>query len=163
MDAVRTAIRVRHFSRRTEEAYATWIRRFIVFHGKRHPRELTATHVSTFLSALAVDGNVSASTQNQALSALLFLYRRVLGIDLGLVNGIVRATAPRRLPVVLTRHEIAQVLSRLDGVYRILATLMYGAGLRLREALELRVKDIDFRRRQLIVRQGKGRKDRVTT
>jgi integron integrase len=163
MDAVRSAIRVRHFSRRTEEAYATWIRRFVVFHGKRHPRELTAAHVSAFLSALAVDGHVSPSTQNQALSALLFLYRRVLGIDLGPVDEIVRATAPRRLPVVLTRHEVALVLSRLHGPYRILGTLMYGAGLRLREALELRVKDIDFERRQLIVRQGKGRKDRVTT
>ena len=153
---------MRHYSRRTEEAYVTWIRRFIVFHDKRHPSELGGTHISEFLSSLATDRHVSASTQNQALSAVLFLYRRVLGTDIGQVPGIVRASTPPRLPVVLTRAEVSAVLGELDGVFWLLVALLYGSGLRLQEALELRVKDVETERGQTVVRQGKGRKDRVT-
>ena len=162
MDLVRRAIRVRHYSRRTEDAYVTWIRRFIVFNDKRHPSALGAPEISRYLSWLATDRRVSVSTQNQALSAVLFLYRSVLGVEPGGIEGVVRASARVRLPVVLTRHEVAAVLGRLDGVVLLVCTLLYGAGLRVREALELRVKDIDFERREVIVRQGKGRKDRVT-
>ena len=162
LDQVREAIRVRHYSRRTEEAYVVWIRRFIVFHGKRHPTELGASHISEFLSSLATQRHVSASTQNQALCAVLFLYREVLRMDLGQVEGVVRASTPARLPVVLSRTEVSAILARLDGAVWLVAALLYGAGLRLQEALELRVKDIDFERNQFTVRQGKGRKDRVT-
>jgi integron integrase len=162
MERVRQAIRVRHYSRRTEEAYVTWIRRFIVFHGKRHPSDLGASHVSEFLTALAVTRHVSASTQNQALSAVLFMYREVLGTDVGQVEGVVRASTPPRLPVVLTRAEVSAVLARMTGVTRVVTCLLYGSGLRLREALDLRVKDVDLEMGQLVVRQGKGRKDRVT-
>jgi integron integrase len=161
MDRVRQAIRVRHYSRRTEEAYAGWIRRYIAHHRMRHPSELDAAHVSAFVSSLATDHHVSASTQNQALSAVLFLNRVVLSIPIGHVDGIVRARVPARLPVVLTRSEVSSVLSRLDGQAWLIVSLLYGAGLRLQEALELRVKDIDFERRQITVRQGKGRKDRM--
>jgi integrase len=156
MVQVRQAIRVRHYSRRTEEAYAAWIRRFIVFHGRRHPSELGAPHVSAFLSSLATTGRVSASTQNQALSALLFLYRHVLGMSLGPVDGIVRASTPPRLPVVLTPQEVAAVLAHLTGASRLVASLLYGAGLRLQEALALRVKDVDFERREITIRRGRG-------
>jgi integrase len=163
LDRVREAIRTRHYSRRTEEAYVTWIRRFIIFHGKRHPSELGATHISEFLSSLATRDHVSASTQNQALSGILFLYRDVLGTDIGHVAGIVRASTPIRLPVVLTRIEVSAVLAQLDGVcWLVVVALLYGAGLRLQEALDLRIKDIDMERCQITVRQGKGRKDRVT-
>lgn len=162
LDRVREAIRVRHYSRRTEAAYAHWIRRFIVFHGRQHPSNLSAPHVSAFLSALATDRHVSASTQNQALSAVLFLYREVLGTDIGRVGGIVRATRPPRLPVVLTRGEVKAVLAGLEPPVWLVASLLYGAGLRLLEALALRVKDLDFEQHQISVRQGKGRKDRVT-
>jgi integron integrase len=162
MDRVRRAIRVRHYSRRTEEAYATWIRRYIVFHGRRHPSELGSAHISKFLSWLATDRDVSASTQNQALSAVLFLYRTVLGVEVGQVDGIVRASTPVRLPVVLTRAEVSAVLAKTTGTAWLVVALLYGAGLRLQEALELRVKDVDMERNQIIVRQGKGRKDRVT-
>ena len=158
MEQVRQAIRVRHYSRRTEEAYVTWIRRFIVFHNKRHPSELGGTQVSAFLSSLAADRHVSASTQNQALSAVLFLYRHVLGTEIGQVPGIVRASTPPRLPVALTRGEVSAVLGQLDGVFWLLAALLYGAGLRLQEALELRVKDIEMERGQIVVRQGKAEK-----
>lgn len=153
---------MRHYSRRTEEAYVTWIRRYIVFHGKRHPSALEAGHIAEFLTWLATRRHVSASTQNQALSAVLFLYREVLGVDVGRVEGVVRASAPSRLPVVLTRAEVTAVLAHLDGVVWLVVALLYGAGLRLQEALELRVKDIDLERNQITVRQGKGRKDRVT-
>jgi len=162
LDRVRNAIRTRHYSRRTEAAYVTWIRRDIVFHEKRHPSELGADHVSAFLSWLATQRHVSASTQNQALSAVLFLYREVLATDIGHVAGIVRVSTPVRLPVVLTRAEVAAVLGRLDGVGWLIVALLYGAGLRLQEALELRVKDVDIDRGQVTVRQGKGRKDRST-
>jgi integron integrase len=162
MGQVRLAIRVRHYSRRTEEAYVGWIRRFIVFHDKQHPSALKATHVSAFLSSLASTHHVSASTQNQALSAVLFLYRHVLSIDIGQVQGIVRAATPPRLPVVLTRAEVSAVLAELKGTFNLLVALLYGSGLRLQEALNLRVKDLEMERGQIVVRQGKGRKDRVT-
>ncbi len=159
---VRQALQARHMSRRTEEAYVAWIRRFIFFHGKRHPAEMGGPEVTSFLTSLAVDGHVAASTQNQALSALLFLYRDVLDVDLPWLDGIVRAKRPERLPVVLTRDEVRAVLQRLDGVPRLMACLLYGAGLRVLECCRLRVQDIDFAANQLVVRGGKGDKDRVT-
>ena len=162
LDRVRHAIRVRHYSRRTEEAYVHWIRRYIVFHGKAHPSMLGASEISTFLTWLAVRQHVSASTQNQALSALLFLYKQVLSVEIALVPPVVRARTPERLPVVLSRDEVGAILKQLTGTERLFVMLLYGTGLRLEECLDLRVKDIDFDRHQIIVRQGKGRKDRVT-
>jgi integron integrase len=161
LDRVRQAIRVRHYSRRTEQAYVAWIRRFIVFHGKRHPRELGEREVTAFVSHLAERG-VSASTQNQALSAILFLFEIVIGQRLAWMNEIVRAQRPVRLPVVLSRSEVSALLSRLQGTAWLMASLMYGAGLRLLECAELRVKDINFDRNELTIRDGKGGKDRVT-
>jgi site-specific recombinase XerD len=160
LDRVRAETRARHYSRRTEEAYAQWIRRYIVFHGKRHPNELGAGHITSFLTSLAVDRGVAAATQNQAVSALMFLYRDVLRRDVGVVDHVPRAKAPVRVPVVLTREEVRCVLSRMPGVSRLVASLLYGAGLRLQECLELRVKDLDFERREIVVRRGKGQKDR---
>jgi integron integrase len=157
---MRHAARLRHLSRRTEDAYVTWARRFILHHGKRHPQEMGALEIVEFLSELAVRRNVSASTQNQALAALLFLYRVVLGRDLEGLDGVVRARRPARLPVVLSRDEVRLVIARLPEVHRLVATLLYGGGLRLLEALRLRVKDVDFARRQILVRQGKGNRDR---
>jgi integron integrase len=162
LDRVRAAIRARHYSRRTEEAYVAWIRRYILFHGKRHPMEMGAPEITRYLTSLAVDGKVAASTQNQALSALLFLYRAVLELDVPWLDGLVRARRPQRLPVVLTRDEVRAVLPRLDGTPRLMAYLLYGAGLRLLECCRLRVQDIDFDSRQIVVRGGKGDKDRVT-
>ena len=162
LDRVRNVLRARHFSRRTEEAYVAWIRRFILFHGKRHPDGLGAPEVAWFLSHLASRGQVSASTQNQAFSALLFLYREVLGRELAGLDKVPRARLPERLPVVLSRDEVLGVLGRMRGTPRLMASLMYGAGLRLLECCRLRVKDVDFARQELIVRDGKGRKDRVT-
>jgi integron integrase len=161
LDRVRAAVRMRHYSRRTEKAYAAWIRRFIVFHQKRHPREMGAAEVTAFLSSLAARG-VSASTQNQALSAILFLYGAVLGQQLEWMNDIVRAQRPVRLPVVLSREEVAARLSKLHGPVWLMASLIYGAGLRLMECAELRVKDVNFDRGELTIRDGKGGKDRVT-
>ena len=161
-DRVREAARVRHYSRRTERAYLAWIRRFIFFFGKRHPAEMGASEITKVLSSLAVEGNVAASTQNQALSALLFLYREVLGQDLPWLDDVMRAKRPARLPVVLTRDEVRILLSQIRGVPRLMALLLYGAGLRLLECARLRVKDVDFGRKQLVVRGGKGDKDRVT-
>jgi integron integrase len=161
LDRVRQAIRVRHYSRRTEQAYVAWIRRFIVFHGKRHPRELGEREVTAFVSHLAERG-VSASTQNQALSAILFLFEIVIGQRLAWMNEIVRAQRPVRLPVVLSRSEVSALLSRLQGTAWLMPSLMYGAGLRLLECAELRVKDINFDRNELTIRDGKGGKDRVT-
>ena len=160
LDQVRDAIRARHYSRRTEEAYAHWIRKYILFHGKRHPRELTAGHVTAFLTALAVKQRVSSSTQNQALSSLLFLYRFVLRVDLGEIAPPPRARSPHRVPVVLSTVDVKKVLEALEGVPRLVATLLYGAGLRLQECLEMRVKDVDFERREITIRRGKGGKDR---
>ena len=161
-DRARDAARVRHYSRRTETAYLSWIRRFIFFHGKRHPAEMGAPEVTKFLSSLAVEGNVAASTQNQALGALLFLYRDVLEQDLPWLEDVVRAKRPARLPVVLTRAEVRTLLFHMRGVPRLMAMLLYGAGLRLLECARLRVKDVDFARNQLTVRGGKGDKDRMT-
>ena len=161
LDRVREAIRLRHYSRRTEHAYVAWIRRFIVFHGKRHPQELGEREVTAFLSGLAARG-VSASTQNQALSAILFLYEVICGGRLGWMHDIVRAQRPVRLPVVLSRDEVSSLLSRLRGPVWLMASLMYGAGLRLLECAELRVKDLNFDRGELTVRDGKGGKDRMT-
>ncbi len=156
------AMRVRHLARNTEKAYVQWVRRFILHHGKRHPAEMGEAEVNVFLTALAVERHVAAATQNQALAALLFLYAEVLGRPLGRMEGVVRARRPRRLPVVLTRDEVLRVLSRLDGESWLVAMLLYGAGLRLLEALSLRVKDVDVARRELLVRRAKGDKDRVT-
>jgi len=162
LDRVREAIRARHYSRRTEKAYVDWIKRYIFFHHKRHPIEMGAAEVTAFLTALAVQGKVAASTQNQALSALLFLYREVLGVQLPWLDSVVRAKSPQRLPVVLTREEVRTVLGQLDGVPRLMAVLLYGAGLRLLECCRLRIQDVDFARNQIVVRDGKGHKDRVT-
>jgi integron integrase len=153
---------VRHLSRRTEKAYAGWIVRFIRFHAMRHPRDLGPEEVAAFLNHLAVRGKVSAATQNQALSALLFLYRRVLEIDLPWLDGLVRAKPSQRLPVVLSRAEVRRVLAEMHGVTALMALLMYGSGLRVLECCRLRVKDVDFDRRQITVRGGKGAKDRAT-
>jgi integron integrase len=162
LDQVREAIRMRHYSVRTEEAYVGWIKRFIFFHGKRHPLEMGQQEITQFLSALAVKEHVSASTQNQALCALLFLYREILALDIGWLEDIVRAKRPRRLPVVLTRQEVKMLLGALEDSNWIMATLLYGAGLRLLECLRLRVKDIGFDTNQIVVREGKGNKDRLT-
>ena len=162
LDRVRERIRYRHYSIRTEKAYVAWIRRFILFHGKRHPAEMGGAEVEAFLSYLANQGNVAASTQNQALSALLFLYRHVLGVELPWLDGIERAKKPRRLPVVFTRAEAAAVLSALDGRHWLMASLLYGAGLRLMECVRLRVKDLDLAQHSITVRDGKGGKDRIT-
>lgn len=161
LDLVRHAMRLRHLSPRTETAYVGWIRRFILFHGKRHPGEMGAFEVVAFLSDLAVRGKVSASTQNQALAALLFLYREVLGVELAGLDDAVRARRPQSLPVVLSRDEVRRVLAQLPPTPRLAATLLYGGGLRLLEALRLRVKDVDFDRRQLVVRRPKGGRDRA--
>lgn len=162
LDQVRAAIRVRGYSPRTEKAYVRWIRRFVRFHGTRHPRDLAEPEVSSFLTHLAVERNVSASTQNQALSAILFLYRNVLKQELDWLNDVVRARRPVRLPVVLTRSEVATILDGMDGPPRLMASLLYGAGLRVLECARLRVKDVDLERREILVRDGKGGKDRVT-
>ena len=161
LDSVREAIRVRHYSRRTEKTYIGWIRRFILFHQKRHPSELGEKEITRFLSHLAVDSGVSAATQNQALSALLFLYREVLKQDFPWLTGVVRAKHSRRIPVVLSRDEVCAVLDQLAGTPKLAVELLYGAGLRLLESLRLRAKDLDFERNQLTVRDGKGGKDRL--
>lgn len=162
LDRVRHALRLRHRSLRTEQSYVGWIRRFIRYHDLRHPDDMGSTEVVEFLTHLAIDRSVAASTQNQAASAILFLYRDVLGRELTGLDSAVRARAPRRLPVVLTREEVHAVLSRLDGDNRLVGALLYGAGLRLLECLRLRAKDLDPRRRQISVREGKGDRDRAT-
>jgi integron integrase len=163
LDQVRQVLRVRHYALRTEECYVQWIVRFIRFHNKRHPRDMGAAEVAQFLSDLAVQGRVAASTQNQALNALVFLYKQVLEIDLGRFETV-RAMRPKRLPVVLTAEEVAVVLERIEGsegVFRLMARLLYGSGLRLVECCQLRVKDVQLGRGQIVVRAGKGNKDRV--
>lgn len=162
LDEVRAAVRLRHFSIRTEDTYTNFIRRFIIFHGKRHPREMGVDEIRGFLTHLAVEGNVAASTQNVALSALLFLYRDVLRVELPFIDGVERAKRPARVPTVLTREEVNRVLALTGGVHRLMAGLLYGAGLRLMECIRLRVKDIDFGYGQITVRDGKGAKDRRT-
>ena len=162
LDQVRQAIQARHYSRRTEQAYVGWIKRFVFFHGKRHPAEMAEAEINTFLTYLAVKGKVSSSTQNQALSALLFLYRYVIGKEVGDLGEVIRARKARHLPVVLTRDEVKIVFRQMTGDTHLMASLMYGAGLRLMECLQLRVQDVDFGANQIIVRNGKGAKDRVT-
>jgi len=162
LDQVRDAIRRKHYSIRTEEAYVSWIKRFILFHNKRHPREMGAPEIEAFLTHLAVERRVAASTQNQALSAILFLYREVLGIDLDLPLRAIRAKRPRRLPTVLTHEEALRVIAALSGAHQLMAKLLYGSGLRLMECVRLRVKDLDFDQHLIVVRDGKGAKDRIT-
>jgi integron integrase len=162
LEQVRAVLRTKHYSLRTEDTYVQWIRRFILFHDKRHPQAMGAVEVQQFLTDLAVTKQVAASTQNQALSALLFLYKEVLHQDLGDLTGVVRAKKPTKLPVVLTREEVKAVLQHLTEPSWLMASLLYGAGLRLMECLRLRVKDVDFATRQLTVREGKGVHDRVT-
>jgi integron integrase len=159
---MRRALRLRHHSRRTEESYLGWVRRFLVFHRGRDPGALGPAEITAFLNDLAMVRAVAPSTQNQALNALVFLYRRVLALDFPQLDELVRARKPRRLPVVLAPAEVRAVLARLDGVPRLVAGLLYGSGLRLLEALTLRVKDLDFTAHEIRVREGKGRKDRVT-
>jgi integron integrase len=162
LDQVVAKIRFKHYSRRTELSYAHWIKRYILFHGKRHPREMGAVEIESFLSALATDRNVSASTQNLALSAILFLYKEVLEINLPWLDNIIRAKKPKRLPTVLSEAEVKRLLACTEGLPGLVARLLYGTGMRLMEAIRLRVKDIDFDRCEILVRDGKGAKDRVT-
>ena len=160
MDQVRERLRVRHYSLRTEQAYVGWIRRFILANGRRHPRELGGVEVEAFLTRLASDHDVAAGTQNQALAALLFLYREVLGLKLPWMDDVVRAKRPRRIPPVLSREEAVRLLAMLDGQPWLMAALLYGTGMRLMECIRLRVKDVDFARNEILVRDGKGGKDR---
>lgn len=162
LDRVRAATRIRHYSYRTEQQYVAWIRRFIIFHGKKHPADMGGPEVASFLSHLAQVRKVAAATQAQALAALLFLYKRVLNVDLPWLDTVVRAHRPKRIPVVLSRDETRRVLAELDGQYHLIVSLLYGSGLRLLEALRLRFKDVELERGILVVRDGKGAKDRVT-
>lgn len=162
LDAVREQIRLRNFSIRTEQVYVDWCKRFILFHGKRHPAEMGSPELEAFLTHLAIQRNVSASTQNQARSAVLFMYRHVLNMQLPWLTEVVRAKASQHLPVVLTHREVKALLDELSGVHALVASLLYGTGMRLLEGLRLRIKDIDFERREVMVRCGKGAKDRVT-
>jgi integron integrase len=162
LPSMRRQLRMRHYSRRTEEVYLRWARRFIEHHGRRHPRELGERAIEEFLSALAIRGRVAAGTQNQALAAIMFLYRDVLGVPMALGRNLARAKRPKRVPVVLTPEEVWSVLGVLEGTSRLAALLMYGSGLRLTEAITLRVKDVDFGAREITVRGGKGNKDRRT-
>ncbi|MFD3302687.1 integron integrase [Aquipseudomonas alcaligenes] len=162
LDQVREQIRFRHYSIRTEAVYLEWVKRYIRFHKYRHPQEMGGPEVEAFLSDLAVRRDVSASTQNQALSAIIFLYKQVLQIELPWMDGVIRARRPQRLPVVLTREEVASVLAQLNGTLWLIASLLYGSGMRLMEVLRLRVKDVEFARLEILIRDGKGQKDRVT-
>lgn len=163
LDQVRELIRIRHYSIRTEQAYLQWIRRYIIFHGRRHPRQLGAPELTAFLSDLAIRGKVAASTQNQALNAILCLYRDVLNIALPWLEDVQRAKRSQHLPVVLTQEEVKRLLAQLEGTVWLMASVTYGGGLRLLECLRLRVKDVDFERAELTIRDGKGQKDRMTT
>jgi integron integrase len=162
LDQVREALRVRHYSYRTEQQYVAWIRRFIIFNARQHPLKLGGQDVEAFLTHLAVDRRVASATQAQALSAVLFLYKHVLRVDLPWLSNVVRASRPKRLPVVLTRAEVHRVLEELEGKYWLVAALLYGSGLRLMEALRLRHKDVNLAHRTLLIRDGKGAKDRAT-
>jgi integron integrase len=162
LDQVRAKIRLKHYSIRTEQSYVDWIKRFILFHDKKHPKDMGATEVECFLTHLAVQLNVASSTQNQALNAILFLYKEVLEMELPLLKHVKRAKRPERLPVVFSKSEIKAIMAHLDGIYWIMAQLLHGAGFRLMECIRLRVKDIDFEYRQILVRDGKGKKDRMT-
>ncbi len=162
LEQLRDSLRVRHYSLRTEKAYFDWARRFILFHDKRHPKDMGAAEVQSFLTYLAVDRNVSASTQNQAKAALLYLYRTVVKVDLPWLDEVIHAKRNPRLPVVLTPDEVRTLFGQMEGVMGLLARLLYGTGMRLMEGLRLRVKDVEFERREILVRDGKGGKDRVT-
>lgn len=163
LEQVRQRLRVKHYSLRTERSYIAWIRNFILFHNKRHPRDMAAAEIEAFLTYLAVDRSVSPSTQNQALAALLFLYKEVLEMDLPWLDGIVRAKPSRHLPVVLNQHEVRALFIAIDdALLRLFCKLLYGTGMRLMEGLRLRIKDIDFERNEILIRDGKGSKDRVT-
>ncbi len=162
LESVSEALVLRHYSAKTREAYVGWVRRFVIFHHRRHPNSMGAPDVSAFLSDLATRGNVSASTQNQALAALLFLYSEVLHRPLEFVGGVVHGKRPVRLPVVMSREEVKAVLGQLSGTWHLMASLLYGSGMRLMECAALRVKDVDFSTGQVLVRRGKGQKDRVT-
>ena len=162
LQQVRGRLRLKHYSLRTEQAYVGWIRRFILANGKRHPRQLGIVEIEAFLSELATTGRVAANTQNQALSALLFLYREVLGVELPWMENVTRAKRPRRLPTVLARSEVQALLAQMDGRPWLAASLLYGTGMRLMECLRLRAKDVDFKRNEIMVRNGKGGKDRRT-
>ena len=160
LQQIRNAVRTRHYSPRTEQAYVAWARRFIVFHGTTHPASMGADHVREFLTYLAVDRGVSSSTQSQALSGILFMYQEVLGMDIGWVSDVARAKKPKRVPVVLSRGEVKAILRRMQAKPLLMATLLYGSGLRLTECMTLRVKDVDFELSRIFVRAGKGAKDR---
>jgi integron integrase len=162
LDQVRDVIRIKHYSLRTEKSYVDWIKRYILFHDKRHPKDMGAEEVQAFIGYLATERDVSASTQNQALSAILFMYRFVLQKDIALPPNLIRAERPKHLPTVLTHEEALAVIEKMNGVTQLMAKLLYGSGLRLTECLRLRVKDIDFGNHQIIVRDGKGEKDRMT-
>ena len=162
LDQIRTHPRVNHYSKRTEEAYIGWIKRFILFHNKRHPNEMGKDEIQKFINHLAVEQNVSSSTQNQALQAILYLYKNVLKKEVGWLDDIKHATRIKHLPVVFSRNETAQILNNLAGINKLVVSLLYGAGMRLGEVLNLRIKDIDFEMNQIIVRDGKGEKDRIT-
>ncbi len=162
LDQVREKIRVKHYSIRTGTQYVHWIKRFILHNGKRHPRDMGEKEVEAFLTHLATHGNVSAATQNQALAAILFLYREIFGQQLEWMDNVIRAKKPQRLPVVLSKLEVARILERMDGTYGLMARLLYGTGMRIMECCRLRVQDIDFDRREILIRNGKGAKDRVT-
>ncbi len=162
LDQVRSLIRLKHYSIRTEETYVSWIKRYIYFHNKRHPKDMGEKEIKQFLTDLAVNRNVAAATQNQAFNALLFLYRNILNKEFGDLGDVVRAKKPRKLPVVFSKDEVRKIINQLEGYKWLMAQLMYGAGLRLTECLRLRIKDIDFSYQQVTVRDGKGGKDRIT-
>jgi integron integrase len=161
LDQVREAMRFKHYAYRTEETYVQWIRRYILFHGKRHPKDMGRPEIEAFLTDLAVNQQVAASNQNQALSAVLFLYHQILGLEIAGINAV-RANQPRNLPVVLTKTEALAVIQTIDGPHQLVVKLLYGSGLRLSEALRLRIKDLDFAQQQIVFRDGKGRKNRIT-
>lgn len=162
LDLVREKLRVKHYSIRTESQYLYWAKRFILYHNKRHPLEMGGPEVAAFLTHLATAGNVSASTQNQALSAILFLYREVLAVELPWLDDVIRAKKPARLPTVLSKPEVGRILARMEGTHALMARLLYGTGMRLMECCRLRVKDVDFDLGEILIRDGKGGKDRVT-
>ena len=162
LEQLRIHLRTRHYSIRAEQTYIDWARRFILFHGKRHPRDMGAAEVEAFLSYLAVERKVSASTQNQAKAVLVYLYKQLLGVDLPWLDEVVQAKTPKRLPMMLTKREVRELLAQLNGPMWLIASLLYGTGMRLLEALRLRVKDVEFERRGIIIREGKSNKDRVT-
>ena len=162
LDQLRHLIRIKHYSYRTEQAYTQWVRRYILFHDKRHPKDMGGKEIREYLNYLAITRKVSASTQNQALCSIIFLYKELLKIEIGEIESIVWAKRPKRLPVVFSKNEMKAILNEMSGIYKIMATLLYGAGLRLRECMLLRVKDIDFDYCQIIIHSGKGEKDRVT-